>query len=267
MVPNRNGAAYLAASLDSIIAAAQSVPTEIIVVDGASTDGSVDVIESYRDRISLAISEPDRGQYDAVNKGFGLARGDVLTWLNGDDVYFRPALETVASIFAAQPQVEWLTTLARGSIAGTSAEPQYSYVPGYSAEAFHDGRYVPVQNGWSYGAIQQESTFWRRSLWQRAGGRLDTSLQLAADFELWARFFKYAILYGVDVPLAAYRSRPGQRGADTPAYMAEARSVLPAAGRAPHPLLRPLLRRTKRYQAVKLASDHGSWTPVEYRYS
>jgi len=221
VMPNRNGAAYLEQAIRSVLSAGERAKIEYIVVDGDSTDDSVDIITKYSDRMTWWISETDRGQYDAINKGFNRASGDVLAWLNSDDIYFPWTLATVASIFNDLPEVHWLTTASPGALDADGPAPRFRTVPGYSAEAFFEGRYVPANDTASYGAIQQESTFFRRSLWERAGARLDCSYELAADFELWSRFFQHAELYCVDTPLAAYRYRKDQRGADVDRYMGE----------------------------------------------
>ncbi len=219
VMPNRNAVSFLEPAIRSVLAAGEGVDLEYIVVDGASDDGSTRVIERYSDRLSAWISEPDQGQYDAVNKGFARSTGDVLAWLNSDDIYFPWTLATVASIFSELPEVDWLTTASPGALDADGLFVRFRSVPGYAAEAFFEGCYMPV--GSAYGAIQQESTFFRRSLWERAGGKLDCSYNLAADFELWSRFFRHAPLYCVDSPLAAFRQRPGQRSADLKGYMAE----------------------------------------------
>ncbi len=183
---NLNQGAFLDETIDSVLS--QGYPNlEYIIIDGGSTDGSQEVIARYASRLAFHCSEPDAGHYDAVNKGFARATGDILAFLNADDKYFPCALRTVGEVFAAYADVHWLTSLlpAAWDVAGHCIDvtPQR----GYSREAFFDGYYGGGGSLSPPGIIQQESTFWRRSLWDAAGGRLRTEVSHAADFDLWAR--------------------------------------------------------------------------------
>jgi hypothetical protein len=105
------------------------------------------------------------------------------------------------------------------------------FVGGYAADSFRAGVNLPGGDWFARAGIQQESTFWRRSLWERAGGRLAASLQYAGDFELWLRFFDAgATLVSLDAPLAAHRVHRGQKTTTLDAYVAEATAALEAAG-------------------------------------
>lgn len=82
---------------------------EYIIVDGASTDGTLNIINQNNDLISSYISEPDNGMYDAIHKGFLLSTGDILAWLNADDIYFPYTLSIVAQTFTINEQTKWIT--------------------------------------------------------------------------------------------------------------------------------------------------------------
>lgn len=203
VTPNYNGAEFLRPALDSVLG--QGYPAlEYVVVDGASTDGTRLIIEPYRSELSAFISEPDTGHCDALNKGFALTTGDIMGWINSDDVLHPGCLARVAAIFEAYPQVEWIT--GRASAMGISGQIEHVE----DVRPWSRLRFLTGDHRW----IQQESTFWRRSLWERAGGKLDESLSLANDFELWTRFFRHAPLYSVDQMLGCFRVRPGQRSVD-----------------------------------------------------
>ena len=104
VVPNRNRARLLAEAIDSILS--QDYPNlECIVVDGASTDGSIDVLKTYGDRIRW-VSEPDRGAFDAINKGWAMSHGDILAWLNSDDLWTRGAVSTAVRHLMDEPNVD-----------------------------------------------------------------------------------------------------------------------------------------------------------------
>ncbi len=177
---------------------------QYVFIDGASTDRTAEVARGFGDKIDVLISEPDDGQYHAIAKGFTHATGDILAWINGDDILMPWTFKVVREIFDRFPEVDWIT----GSPGFLSDSGQLTRLqnklPAYPR------RYIA--NGWfqkTLGAyLQQESMFWRRSLWEKAGG-LDTSLSLAADFDLWTRFAAHADLIPVDVPLAGFRERPG----------------------------------------------------------
>ncbi|MCA9999452.1 MAG: glycosyltransferase [Anaerolineales bacterium] len=227
VTPSYNQAAYLEASLRSVLD--QNYPAlRYIVMDGGSTDGSVDIIRHYADKLTHWVSQPDAGQSDAILKGFETASpasGDILTWLNSDDVLLPGALHTVGKIFARYPHIHWLT-----------GQPANMDVEGHlRLTSLKVGRFRSlIQRGWYHGRglgfIRQEGTFWRRSLWQQVGG-LNPALHYAMDFDLWRRFAAYAQLVTVDQHLAAFRSQPDQKTSEIDRYYHEAGIALPAATR------------------------------------
>ena len=98
ITPNYNSAAYLEQTIQSVLKQRRDVELEYIIVDGGSRDGSIDIINQYRTELAHCIIEPDNGPADAINKGFALATGEVVSWLNGDDLYYA---NTLARIQAA----------------------------------------------------------------------------------------------------------------------------------------------------------------------
>jgi glycosyltransferase involved in cell wall biosynthesis len=226
VTPSFNQAAFLEETMLSVLS--QGYPAlEYVVVDGGSTDGSAEIIRKYESQLVYWVSEKDAGQYDAVNKGFQRTTGEVMGWLNSDDKYTPWALDVVGEIFATFPEIEWLTTLYPLRWDKLGRAVKCSQRTGYSRQGFLRGENLPIGDWYWQGWIQQESTFWRRSLWEWAGARLDTSGKIAADFDLWARFFKKAELYGVSTPLGGFRFHGHQQTSQQKErYMREAGEIL-----------------------------------------
>jgi glycosyltransferase involved in cell wall biosynthesis len=223
IVPNFNQARFLEEALESIVEQKRA-RAEVIVIDGGSKDSSIDVIRRYEHQLCFWCSEPDGGHYNAVNKGMKHAKGEILAFLNSDDLLFPGALRIVGDIFAAHPDVAWLTSLLPAAWDVTGNCIGVSRIPGYSREAYLDGAYGGrSRSPWF---IQQESTFWRRTLWEGAGGRIADEISHAGDFELWGRFFAQAELYGVNAPLGGFRVREGQRVAEGNIYSEQCHNVL-----------------------------------------
>ena len=216
---------------------------EYIVIDGGSTDKSVSIIKKYSNRLAHWVSEPDEGQYHAINKGFARATGEIMAWLNSDDKYLPWTLSVVADIFSSFPEVEWLTTVHPVRWNSHGQAVAVDFTGALSRHSFLQGNNFPVEGSIGRRWIQQESTFWRRSLWERAGGRLDQSLAMAADFELWARFYDHADLFGVQALLGGFRSHGVQKSVlHRDRYMAEAEQVLRGKGRWPTGWLESVVR-------------------------
>lgn len=190
-----NGAKYIEDTMQSILG--QRYPNlEYVVVDGGSTDGTVEIIRRYEKQLSWWISEPDKGVYDALNKGFARSTGEVMGWLNASDQLHNHGLFVVGSVFRSLGEVEWITGRP------TRFNPQGMTVDVREVPRWSRYRFLAGANQF----IQQESTYWRRSLWERAGGALDASYRDVGDFELWVRFFRHARLYSVNALIGGYRS-------------------------------------------------------------
>jgi glycosyltransferase involved in cell wall biosynthesis len=176
---------------------------EYILVDGQSTDSTMEIIGRYRDRIAKVVSEPDSGQYHAIGKGMAMSSGEVMSWLNGDDLYFPWTFHVVADVFRSFPGVDWIIGLPSFvSESGIMCEVSNRH-PAYVRSHIAKGYYCDDL----FGAMQQESMFWRRGLWDAVGG-LDLTFRYAGDYELWTRFASKAQLVGVAIPLAAFRIDP-----------------------------------------------------------
>lgn len=201
VTPVFNSARYLGAALHSVLS--QEYPNlEYIVVDGGSTDGTVEIIRRHESQLHTWISEPDHGMYDAINKGFALSSGEVMGWISATDLLHAGSLFVVGGVFRSFPEVEWITGRATGF------NPEGMAVEVLRLRRWSRMRFLAGANRY----IQQESTFWRRSLWERTGSRVDDSRRSASDFELWVRFFRQARLYTVDALIGGFRSHPDSLG-------------------------------------------------------
>lgn len=173
---------------------------EHIVVDGGSTDGSVDVIERYQEHIAFWVSEPDRGQVHAINKGFGLATGEYVSWLNSDDVLLPGGVEAVVECFCENPDVD----LVYGDYA--LLDPQGAVVLSQACVDFD--RNVLL---YGRGLISQPASFMRRTTWQRLGP-LDERYDFCMDLELWTRAaLAGARFKAIRQPVAATRLHGGTK--------------------------------------------------------
>jgi glycosyltransferase involved in cell wall biosynthesis len=175
VVPSYQQGRFLAQTLDSLLG--QGYPNlEILLVDGGSTDETLQVIEHYREHLAWWVSEPDQGQAHAINKGMQHATGSILGWLNSDDCLMPGALYRVAAAFAA-PGAREVVYGHRVLIDDKGLDIGKWILPGHHQGILSYADYIP-----------QETMFWTRDLWQRTGARIDESYRFAMDWELIRRF-------------------------------------------------------------------------------
>jgi hypothetical protein len=200
VTPNYNGAEFLERTIVSVVS--QAYPNlEYIIVDGQSSDASMRIAEKYAGGSVHIICERDNGHEDAVNKGFARGSGDVMGWINSDDILMPGSLSLVNEVFQQFSDVDWITGRATTILESDMVSSVWDNRP-WSWLRFLGG---------DYRYIQQESTFWRRKLWERAGGGLSNHYKLANDLDLWTRFFLHAPLFSVDSLIGSFRYREGQR--------------------------------------------------------
>jgi glycosyltransferase involved in cell wall biosynthesis len=196
VTPSFNQVRYLEAAICSVLA--QDYPNlEYVIRDGGSTDGSLDILRRYESQVAQAVVEPDGGPADAINRGFAAASGDILAWLNADDLYLPGALHAVAATFTNRPEAQ----LVYG-------EGWYIDEAGRRIEPC---RFVRRRFNRSYlvnrDPILQAAAFWRRSLWE-ATGPLDASLRWVFDWEWFIRAHERTAFHYLPLDIAYYRVQP-----------------------------------------------------------
>ena len=190
VTPSFNMARFLPETIESVLS--QDYPnTEYIVMDGGSTDGTVDVLKRYQGQLRW-VSEKDGGQADAVNKGFQQSRGEIFTFLNADDVYYPGAVRAAVDAFEAQPEA--------GVIYGDAV---YTTESGSELKPYPVQAYDPKLLG-SLCYICQPASFLRSRVFAEAG-MLDADLHVTLDWELWLRISKRWPMRKIDRVLAASR--------------------------------------------------------------
>jgi len=190
ITPSYNQGAFIRETIESV--RAQDYPDiEYIVIDGGSTDSTLEILKSYGKDLQW-ISEKDNGQSDAINKGFAAASGEILAWLNSDDTYRPGAISRVVELFSSEPE----TDIVYGD---TDYTDHAGKVIGQYPVGPFDYKKLAVAN-----PVCQPSTFFKRSAWERAGG-LDLSLNFTMDYDLWIRFAKTENFSFLHQVLSTYR--------------------------------------------------------------
>lgn len=259
LTPCRNAAATIDEAIWSVASQTGGLHIRYHVQDGASTDGTHVILATWAERLRRLdgdlpsrveftwSSTADGGLYDALARsiaGLDMAPETFMGWINADDVLWPGALRAVAEFGRDRPECEWLTglhTLREADGRVRHIVPEF-FPREVLAAGWADGECWPF--------MQQESTFWRKRLYDRAGG-LDTTLRLAADWDLWRRFARQAELVHLRRQLGAFTVRPGQLSADKGAYRLEvARALAAVPARYPAPP----------YTVLESRPEDGRWS-------
>lgn len=175
VMPVLNQVRFVERALDSVVPQSKG-RAELIVVDGGSSDGSLEVLKRYEEHFSWWCSERDGGQSEALNKGFSHARGRFLVWLNADDVLMPGALDAVEALISRRPDAKWIV----GNLVYIDEGDRVLYCA-------CDGRWHDFLFRWAPVRVYGPSSFFERSLFEAAGG-FDAGFHYMMDTDLWMRF-------------------------------------------------------------------------------
>jgi glycosyltransferase involved in cell wall biosynthesis len=181
VTPSFNQVEYLETTIQSVLS--QDYPElEYIIMDGGSTDGSLEIIHKYADRLAGWVSERDAGQTDAINKGFAKAHGDIFAWLNSDDTYEVGAITEAVNFLKTHPEV--------GMVYGDAnfIDAQGNVIGKFPAKQTD---YKRLRQGFVH--VPQQAAFFRADLWRQVAP-LDPTFYFAMDYDLWVRIAKRAPL-------------------------------------------------------------------------
>ena len=184
IIPSYNSAAFLEETLHSIVMQrADSIEVELIVIDGKSSDGTPEILEKYRDSIDILVVEPDTGPANAINKGLALATGEIVAWLNTDDVYKPGTLKRVADVFRTENQVAF-------GFGKCSIVDEQSIEIRQGITRFKE-LFFPLNSRFTYQCINyisQPATFFSREAYKQAGP-LREDMVAAWDYEFFLRLW------------------------------------------------------------------------------
>ena len=179
ITPSFRQARYIERTINSVLG--QNYPDiEYIIMDGGSQDGTLDILQKYSNRLAAWVSEPDHGQADAINKGFAMATGEILAWINSDDTYNPGAVAAAVNYLEKNPQVGLV----------------YADTDFIDDQDRKIGRFPAAQTDYKrlragYVHIPQQAAFFRADLWKQVGP-LDPDFYFAMDYDLWVRLAKLA---------------------------------------------------------------------------
>jgi glycosyltransferase involved in cell wall biosynthesis len=227
ITPCYNSEEFINKTIESVIKQEGNFEIEYIIVDGKSSDKTLEIINYYKSNLEnnamqikcnsieiKLISEPDKGMYDALSKGLKIVSGDIIGYINSDDIYLDNALKCIVKVME-NPKINWITamnnTLNEEGIMIGSFLP-FRYKSHYISMGIY-GTTLPF--------IQQESTFWKKTMLNYINVDQLRSYKYAGDYYLWHCFSKYDKLYVVKALLAAFRNRKNQLSQNKEMYYKE----------------------------------------------
>lgn len=228
VTPSFNQAQFIRATIDSVLS--QNYPNlEYLVMDGGSTDGTVEILKSYGKKLKW-ISEKDQGQTDAINKGLRRLTGDILAYLNSDDIYLPGTLRRVGEYYA-ETHADWIS--GDCIVIDTEGKPSHGnwLIAGY--KRFLMALYSRTTLMIADSMLPQPSTFWSRKAYERVG-EFNNKYRYVMDYDYWLRLSRYYRPHDLKVALSGFRSQPDSKSETSrPKLMAEGDVALAANGARP----------------------------------
>jgi len=225
VTPSFNQAAYIGETIESVLSQAGEFEIEYFIMDGGSTDGSVEIIKSYAEHLSCGeyplrcmgatlewVSHKDKGQSDAINQGLRRATGEIAGYINSDDAFCDGAFARVLQEFAARPEADFI--YGDGDVIGAEGELQWEWL----SRPYDHGVMTSYHFWWNdfTNYIMQQATFWRRSVMERIG-YFDENFHYAMDTEYWIRAGHHGLhLHHLPHKLGKFRLITGTKSLSSP---------------------------------------------------
>ena len=272
VTPTRNSERFLEQTLESVVSQEGDFEIQYVIIDAQSTDRTSDVVARYQlmleqgevgtrcSKVGMEfLSGNDKGMYDAISRGFSRSGGDVMAWINSDDVYLPGAFAAISQALRDFPEVTWLKGIT-SYIDESSRETQTGSCYLYDRRWIEKGLYGPL-----FTFIQQDSVFWKSSLWDQSGG-LDPSLRFSGDYFLWRSFARFEHLYSLPIRVSCFRRHGAQLSTDIEAYWREASCKHRIPGLEKQRLLGRLLRSESLPRGLRLAVRRAGLGAPDYRF-
>jgi glycosyltransferase involved in cell wall biosynthesis len=227
VTPAYNADKFVRETIESVIKQKGDFEIEYLILDNLSTDKTCDIVREYQAGLAAKTipilcrgvqihlwSEKDGGMYEAINRGFSHATGDIYAWINADDIYLPGAFAVIARTMQKFPAIQWLKGIT-SYMGAQSTIFSAGHCNLYRRDWIRAGIYGPVLH-----FIQQDSVFWTARLWNRVGGT-NAKLSVAGDYFLWKSFAEFEPLYSINSHVSCFRKTAEQKSADIQAYWRE----------------------------------------------
>ncbi len=233
VTPSYNLEKWLSTTIESVISQRGNFEIEYIVIDGGSSDQSMKIAQEYAQKIEsktfpiactrvtmTCIEEKNTGMYEAINRGFARATGDIFAWINSDDVYEPGAFEAMHLAFESNPGVQWIKGIT------STIDENGTLVRKGIAKVYHQDWLKKGIYGQESYFVEQDSVFWRAGLW-KAIGSMPAHYRRAADYWLWMQFANHAPMISLNIPTSSFRKREGQLSKGISHYKDEQKDIRP----------------------------------------
>lgn len=233
VTPSYNLEKWLPETIESVISQEGDFEIEYIIVDGGSSDRSLSIAEGYKKKIDegtlpitcrkvsmTCIVEKETGMYEAINRGFARATGDIYAWINADDVYKPRAFSSMALAFSTFPEAQWIKGIT-STIEENGAETRTGFCKLYRQDWLRDGIY-----GQEAYFVEQDSVFWRKELWEKVSP-MPKEMRSATDYWLWIQMAQHTPLWSLNTPISSFRKRAGQISKNVSRYKNEQNAIRP----------------------------------------